>query len=81
MVKHDNIFLMIIPVDMQMIHKLAESPIVTGKTIATPAENQMIHMFLESIFPKYDCTNGTCSLLVHALTTTNVNHKNMVSVT
>ena len=81
MVKRDSIFLMIIPVDMQTIHKLAESYIATGKTIVTPTENQMIHMFLESIFPVYDCTDGTCPVLVHVLTATNVNNKKMVSVT
>jgi hypothetical protein len=43
-------------------------------------EIRIIQKFLASVFPVYDCEYGTCKVIVHTLTATNVNRKEMVSV-
>jgi hypothetical protein len=68
-------------VDLQKIHKLTESVIATRSNIVTPMEKQMVRRFLESIFQVYACADGTCSVIVHTLTCTDVNKKQMVRVT
>lgn len=68
-------------VHLQMIHKLTESYDVTGSTIVTTVDKEMIREFLESIIPVYTCARGTCSIVVHTLTSTDVNRKQMVRVT
>nr|XP_051205068.1 uncharacterized protein LOC127318621 [Lolium perenne] len=40
-------------------------------------EKQMVRRFLESIFQVYACADGTCSVIVHTLTSTDVNKKQM----
>ncbi|KAM0822348.1 hypothetical protein ACQ4PT_071552 [Festuca glaucescens] len=59
------------------IRKLSKSYIATGHTAVSTVEMTMIWDFLASLFTVYGCADGTCSVVVHTLTDTDVKKKQM----